>query len=72
MAIARVIYVRVGSACTPLVMGGTRAGGRARGVYPRVYPPLWIVFSRGRAAPRREGSRDIKTSFVVRRDRPPR
>ena len=46
MVIACVLYVIMGSACTPLVMGGTRAGGRARGVYPRVYPPLWIVFSK--------------------------
>ena len=44
MVITRVLYVIMGSACTPLVMGGTRAGIRARGVYPRVYPPLWIVF----------------------------
>ena len=44
--ITRVLYVIMGSACTPLVMGGTRAGIRARGVYPRVYPPLWIVFSK--------------------------
>ena len=50
MVITRALYARVGSACTPLVMGGTRAGGRARGVYPRVYPPLWIVFSRGSIA----------------------
>ena len=46
MVITRVLYVIMGSACTPLVMGGTRAGGRARGVYPRVYPPMWIVFSK--------------------------
>ena len=58
MVIAHVIYARVGSACTPLVMGGTRAGGRARGVYPRVYPPLWIVFSRG-STPRRAAPRGV-------------
>ena len=46
MVITRVLYVIMGSACTPLVMGGTRVGIRARGVYPRVYPPLWIVFSK--------------------------
>ena len=44
MVITRVIYVIMGSACTPFVMGGTRAGIRARGVYPRVYPPRGIGF----------------------------
>ena len=59
MVITCVMYVIMGSACTPLVMGGTRAGGRARGVYPRVYPPLWIVFSRGSIA------MDEKTSLFL-------
>ena len=70
MVITHVMYARVGSACTPLVMGGTRAGGRARGVYPRVYPPLWIVFSRGSIATddeRRLLSRDPSRRGAARR-----
>ena len=65
MVIACVLYVIMGSACTPLVMGGTRAGIRARGVYPRVYPPLWIVFSKKEVyfsrplAARRGGARAV-------------